>query len=112
MPTEHEIREFVMKMTKGKVKGFYATYVQKQMKADLQLVQKVLIELVDEGLLIKQYELICSNDHCLRTLDEQLSVHEFESSYDCKYCGEEIEEVDPALINLRFLINRNVTKTS
>ena len=108
MSSEQAIREHVMKLSKSKVlKGFYATAIQKQTKASLPLVEEVLSKMVEEGILLKEYEMICSNENCLRCIDHQDSIAKLKSSYDCKYCGEEIEEVETSYINLRFLINRN-----
>jgi len=105
---EREIREKVLKMSKSKIlKGFYATAIQKQMNADLELVQKVLIDMVEEGILLKEFELICSNEHCLRSIDSKDALDKFKTSYDCEFCGEVMEELEPSHIKLRFLINKN-----
>lgn len=105
---QHEIREAVMKVTRSKIlRGFYSTYIQKQVNVDLKEVEHVLDVMVKEGILQKEYEFICHNDHCLRVLDRQKSMEEFEETYECEYCGEEMEEISSFFIKVRYLNNRH-----
>lgn len=107
LPTEQEVKQHVIDMTKSKMlKGFYASIVQKQLKANPEMVQNVLIDMVKEGILLKEYELICSNDHCLRVIDQKEEFNQFHSEYDCEFCGEEMEEIEPSQIQIRFLVHR------
>jgi len=101
---EQQIREYVQTLLKMKaVKGFFGTHVQKQTNAPIEQVQKVLVQMVEEGLLTKQYELLCNKHNCMTVLDKQTSLERLSSFYDCELCGEETENVNPTIL-LRFLI--------
>ncbi len=106
MTTNEEIRSYVNKLMSSKaMKGFYSSLIPKHTTANINEVEKELNLMVEEGLLSKEYELICHNDNCLRVLDRQPNKESFKSYYDCSYCGEEIEEVDSNFINERFVRN-------
>lgn len=93
------IREHILKIAKSKVvKHFYPTLISKRLNVPLIDVENELNELIKEGLIEKRYILLCHNDHCLRTLDEQSNIADFKEEYDCTYCGEEMEEIESGYI--------------
>jgi len=99
----NEVRNAVKKILLSEViKGFYSTYIQKQVACTLNEVEDVLYQLVEEEVLLVQYELICPE--CFRTLDEKLSKNEFLTHYDC-LCGHEMETFDEHDFRIRFIRN-------
>jgi aspartate carbamoyltransferase regulatory subunit len=96
---KQKIREHVLQLANNRViKGFYPTVVSKRLNVNLSLVEEVLDEMVEEGLVKRKYELLCHNDNCLSRLDVVEDRRDFKDEYVCKYCGEEMEEVSPVYI--------------
>lgn len=85
------------------VKGFYPSFIVKRVKASAEEVMEELLSLTKEGILRKQFELICPS--CFRTVDTKDLIEQFEETYTC-LCGEEIEEVDESMCQIKFLLNR------
>ena len=94
------VRDNILVLSKSKVvKSFMATGISKRMKVPLEEVIEELDKLIDEGLVQKRYQLICLSDNCYRVLDTQDDKADFQSEYECKFCGEEHEEISDMYIS-------------
>ncbi|PLS19477.1 hypothetical protein CVD28_03410 [Bacillus sp. M6-12] len=92
---KESLREHVLKLANSSViKSFYSTGVAKRLNVPLAEVEKELNIMVQEGIIQKKFELLCSNDNCLRVLDTKSDKSEFKNEYECSFCGEEEIEAD------------------
>ena len=107
MSVTTDVQEFVEKTIKGTlVKGFYSTYIQKNVEASLKEVEKELDQIVSEGILKKYYELCCNENFCTHQLDGQEDPSNFKEEYDCERCGEEIEDISSCVTKVRYMAVR------
>jgi hypothetical protein len=67
-------------------------------------VEQELNDMVKEGLIQKNYQLLCTNEHCLQVLDTKLNKSHFKEEYECDYCGE--EAIEPVYIKEIFVGKR------
>lgn len=87
MDKKQEIRSYVTKlMSSSRVKGFYSSIVPKHTTANIEEVEQELEKMINEGVFVKEYELIC--DSCMRNLDRSFEKDSFDD-VECDFCGEE-----------------------
>lgn len=93
------IEEHILKLANSPVvESFLPTGIAKRLNVPLKDVESELNKLIKEGKIQKLLTLLCHNEDCLRVLDKKSDVNHFGNEYSCKYCGEEMEEVEPGFI--------------
>jgi hypothetical protein len=86
------IREKALQLANSRIiKHFTTSYIARKVSVDQEVVEEVLSGMVKEGSLKRIYQLLCSNDYCLRTIAEAEQKEELPLEYCCNVCGQEEE---------------------
>lgn len=98
-----EIRKWVnKKINQKRVISFIPAAIVKELNIPEDVAIKECKNLVDEGLLKIQYDLVCPN--CISCLETADTIPELKEVPECIYCGE--KDIDKSNAAIRFVLVR------